>query len=323
MLLTGGLVSCTPEIIEEKPPELYWPFPPEKPKIKFIDIIRGSLDLGGIKKQGFKETLFGEEANIEFMKPIGVAVKKDIMFVTDVDMVQVYNFGNKKFGIIGRGHLRQATGIAVSGDGRIFVGDSLAKRISVFNFIGTRVYNIGGPSTFEVPGEMALDEINKRLIVPDSKKHVVMVFDLDGNLLFNIGERGSEAGQFNIPYACTVDKAGRIYVLDSGNFRVQIFEKDGKFVKAFGGVGTGPGKFARPKGISLDSEGHIYVVDAAFGNFQIFDFDGNILLAVGQPGTEAGQFSLPFGISIDENDKIYVVDQLNRRVQIFKYLQDK
>lgn len=322
MLLLGVIffISCR-GVPKETPPELSWPFPPEKPRIKFLDLIVGSADVVGVRTSWFKHWLFGAEPEVGFKKPSFVTVRDDVMYVTDVGAIHVYDFKRKKFKLLGRGVLNNATGIAVSSDGRIYVGDSVKKQVFIFNEAKAKVDNLAPAGRFDTPAGLAIDDVNGRLIVADAKKHEISVWRLDGDLLFSFGKRGSEFGEFNIPYSVAVDREGRIYVSDSGNFRVQIFDKDGNFLAAFGGVGTAVGHFSRPKGIALDSEGHIYVLDSNFSNFQIFGIDGSVFLAVGTNGMEAGKFILPSDIFIDGNDKIYVVDQLNRRIQTFQYIK--
>ena len=314
-------ISCA-QIPVEPVPELYWPLPPEKPRVKFLDLVVGSIDVTGVRSGKFTHLLLGEEEEISFIKPSFVAVKDNIMYVTDISFIHVFDFTIKSYKIIGNGLLKNATGIAVSKDGSIFVGDSSMAKVYVLNHAGRHISTIGAESNFSSLGGIAVDDLTNRLIVSDTKGHKIEVFDLAGKHLFTIGKRGRDKGEFNFPYAVAVDKESRIYVVDSGNFRVQIFDKDGKFLHTFGSVGAIPGTFTRPKGISLDSEGHIYIIDSAFGNFQIFDYSGLPLLAVGTNGVMPGQFTLPIDITLDNNDKIYVVDQMNRRVQIFQYLKE-
>lgn len=312
------LLSCAPEVVE-KPPEMYWPLPPEKPRIKLLDIIIGSLD-ARTRYGKLKQFLFGVESEVRFIKPFGVAVGDGKMFVTDINGVHFYDFKDGSFKIVGTSDLRLPSAVAYQ-SGKLYVGDVLKKVVYVFNEKFELIMQIGFKE-IERPAGIAIDGKNQRLIVSDSRKHCLFIYGLDGRLITVYGKRGKGPGEFNFPYGVTVDKKGNIYVVDSGNFRLQVLDENGNFIKAFGSAGTSPGSFSRPKGVALDSEGHIYVLDAAFGNFQIFDFEGNTLLAVGHNGTGPGEFLLPSSIWIDENDEIYVVDQINRRVQIFKYLKE-
>lgn len=311
--------SCS-SIPKDVPPELYWPTPPDRPRIKFVDYIKGNLDVTG-EKSAFNRLLFGHEEEVEFIKPSFVAVKGDVMYVTDINKILKFDFKRHKFQAFGQNYLGNATGIAVASDGTIYVADSMLKRIIIIKPENRKVLAFGSKGEFVSLGGIALDESRKRFLVVDPKRHKVSVISFEGERLFSIGSRGVGAGQFNFPYDVAVDNEGYIYVVDSGNFRIQIFSPEGKFINTFGSVGSLPGQFSRPKGLAIDSEGHIYVVDSSFGNIQIFDAEGNMYLVVGKNGAEPGRFLLPMGICIDENDKLYIVDQANRRVQILQYLK--
>lgn len=318
LVLSFVLFSCASPP-QEKIPEMYWPLPPEKPRIKLVDIIIGSLD-AKTRFGKFKEFLFGVESEVKFIKPFGVAAKDRKMFVTDVNGVHYYDFENGIFKIIGTSDLRLPSAIAYDGS-KLYVGDVIKKVVHVFNEKFEPVLQFGFKE-LDTPAGIAIDEKNKRIIVSDSKRHMLFIYGLDGRLITTFGKRGKGPGEFNIPYGVTVDREGRIYIVDSGNFRLQILDEDGNFIKSFGSAGTSPGSFSRPKGVALDSEGHIYVLDSAFGNFQILDFEGNTLLAVGHNGRGPGEFLLPSSICINEYDEIYIVDQINKRIQIFQYLKE-
>jgi DNA-binding beta-propeller fold protein YncE len=319
VVIMAVLIACGPGILEEEIPELYWPLPPQRPRIKFVDLILGSLDVTGSRRGKFSRAVFGEESEVGFKKPVFVTSLNDVVYVTNLTGIVMMDFKEKKFNIFGANHFRNPTGIAISETGKLVVGDSAKKKVFIVDLKTQKIKPVKGKALGN-PGGLAVDDINGRIVATDVKKHLVKIYTLDGEELFSFGNRGTELGELNYPYDVTVDTEGNIYVVDSGNFRVQIFDKEGKFLRAFGGVGIVPGHFARPKGIALDSDGHIYVVDGAFGNFQIFDKDGRPLLAVGSVGIEPGQFVLPIGITIDVDDSIYVVDQLNHRLQKFQYI---
>lgn len=312
--------ACGPKPVVEKVPDLFWPPPPEKPRIKFVDMFRGSGDVRA--RYGVPlNVLFGSEEEIRFAKPFGVAARGKKIYVTDIGGVVMFDLSDGTSGKIGRNELRSPSGIALTED-RIYVGDNSRHRIYVYDSSGYPIMDFAWKDIGTIAG-LAIDAPRKRLIVSDSKRHAIFIFSLDGVLQTTIGNRGKAEGEFNFPYGVAVDRQGRIYVVDSGNFRLQIFSEEGKFLKSFGSVGSSAGQFARPKGVAVDSEGHIYVLDAAFGNFQVFDYDANTLIAVGSNGRGPAQFVLPSSIYIDENDRIYVVDQVNLRIQLFQYISDK
>jgi DNA-binding beta-propeller fold protein YncE len=307
----------------EQPPEIYWPMPPEKPRIKFVDYIVGSIDVTGGRESKFSSLLFGEDADYAFIKPNFVGVRDQVVYVTDLRQVHVYNLGKSRFHTLGRGVLRGPTGIDVDSKGNVYVADSGARKIFIFSPDGKVSSRFSDPKLMGSMGGLSVDEDRGRFFVANTKRHNVLVFDLDGKYLFTMGGRGDRPGLFNYPYDVEVDKNGDIIVLDSGNFRVQVFDSEGELISIFGAVGTAPGHFARPKGVALSPDGYLFVVDSAFGNFQVFDKAGNVYLSVGRSGALLGEFLLPMGIAIGEDSKVYIVDQLNRRLQIFQYFPEK
>lgn len=312
------LAACSVKAPVEKPPLMYWPSPPERPRIQFIDYLSGSIDATGYRVGKFKNLLFGAEGEITFKKPSFVTTYKGVIYITDLNRIQVYDLKNKKFSMLGQNVLKNATGIAITSNGTLYVGDSSLHAIIIFKKGSkkAKIVSLGGAITS--PGGIAVDEVRGKVYFVDTQQHVLNVMDLDGNNHRRIGFRGDEPGTFNYPYDVAVDSEGFVYVLDTGNFRVQILDQEGEYVREFGSVGQLAGQFARPKGISVDRDGFIYVVDSAFSNFQIFDNQGKIYLSVGMGGKDPGKFLLPFGIHVDEDYRIYVVDQMNKRVQIFQ-----
>lgn len=319
------LAACAPPP-ERKKIESVWPLPPEEPKIRFVDMFSGTINLG--RQSGLLESIFGEDRIEVMKKPYGVAVGREgKVYIADIGRVWVMDMKKKDYDFIGdepgTGRLHFPIGIAVADDGRVFVTDTIMDKVFVY-LNGQFVTALGKAGEFIRASGVAVDEKRKLLYVVDAQKHHVNVYSLnDYSKLRTFGKRGSEPGDFNFPTNIAVDGEGKIYVADTGNFRIQVFDPEGKVLRTMGKPGDTPGSFARPRGIAVDSEGHIYVIDAAFQNFQIFDQEGNVLLFVGGGGTNPGQFLLPSGIAIDSEDRIYVINQVPPSLQIFQYLGEK
>ena len=313
------LVSCA-KPYKEQIPEMYWPMPPAQPRVKFLDMIIGSIDVTRHTEGRFSTLLFGEGGEAKFLKPNFIAVKNNIIYVTDLVGIHVYDYKRNKYRLYASGLSRSPTGIDVDSKGNIYIADSGSRNIFILDKNGKTKKKISDKKKFSYMGGVFVDEERGRFFVANTKKHNIEIFDLDGQHLFTFGEQGNGPGYFNYPYDVAVDSEGDIIVLDSGNFRVQIFDSEFNFIREFGSVGTTPGQFARPKSLDISSDGHLFIVDAAFGNFQIFDKKGRVYLSVGNTGMLHAEFLLPMGIAIGEDDRIYVVDQLNRRLQVFQYL---
>ncbi|UCG78259.1 MAG: 6-bladed beta-propeller, partial [Nitrospirota bacterium] len=234
---------------------------------------------------------------------------------------------NKDYGFIGDavgvGQLGLATGIAIAGDGRIFVTDVGQDRVFVYSQDHKFLAAVGSEGEFISPSSVAIDNENGIFYIVDTRNHVVKVYDLRTyRYVRSIGSRGQgEDGKFNFPTNAVVDSKGNVYIVDTGNFQVQVFDSQGNFVRKFGQLGDNPGSFARPKGIGIDSDDNIYIVDTAFQNVQIFNKDGQLLLFFGIGGSGPGRFTLPAGLTVDSQDRVLVVDQLPASVHIFQYLK--
>ena len=314
------LAACAPPV-KEVAPEMFWPMPPETPRVKFLDYIVGSIDVTRDRSKKYTSILFGEAGEATFYKPSFVTVRGNVLYVSDVMGIHVYDYNRKSYGIFGQGVISSPAGLAMDSSGILYVADTGARSIIKLDALGRGIGKFRDPELLENMGGIALDEERGRLYVANTKKHNVIILDMDMHYIATLGSRGDAPGLFNFPYDVAVGKDGTLFVLDSGNFRVQVFDSEGRFLRMFGRVGTTAGHFARPKGIALSSDGYLFIVDAAYGNFQIFDEYGNVYLAVGRSGTLLAEFLLPMGIAISEDDKIYVVDQLNKRVQVFQYLK--
>jgi len=312
------------------PKELVWPLPPDKPRIRFLDVYSNNFDIEPRKKISWIDKMVGNEDpnKVEiFEKPAGVATDSHgriiiaslqlaTVFVLDKDHHQVGRIRGDR-GIT----LKTPLGLAVDSKDNIYVSDPSLRMVLKFDRDGNLQATFGNDQGMKNPTYMAIDAPRDRLFVVDSHLHQVLVYDLSSlQLIQAVGKRGEKNGEFNYPVGVGVDRSGNFAVTDTGSCSVQLFSPDFKFVRRFGTQGIQPGNFVRPKGVAFDSEGHIYVVDAAFNNFQIFSDKGQVLMFVGSLGTGPGNFNLPNGIFIDPSNRVYVSDQLNGRVQVFQFL---
>jgi len=338
LLAIGGvlLAACAPVQEAAKQREtrdLVYPAPPDEPRFVFERGIYGSADVVPLGADAeLRRTLTGEAQRSEGLgKPYAVAVHRGRIFVSDSAerFVKVFDVPEGRYFKIGddeAGPLVKPLGIDVDRAGNLYVADATAKAVVVFDRDGHFLRKIGGPKMFDRLSSVSVDPDGARIYVVDiggvsSEQHRVRVFDArSGDHLFDIGKRGREGGEFNLPRDVVVGKEGRIYVVDGGNFRVQIFDRSGKYLQSFGTVGKQMGNFARPKEIAADAEGNVYVVDSAFGNFQVFNADGELMMFAGERAERdaPGRYMLPSGIAVDEDGRVYVVDQWFRKVDVFR-----
>lgn len=211
------------------------------------------------------------------------------------------------------GELLSPVGVVFDGRGRLFVSDSLAGKIFVYDEEGRYRGFIEG---FSRPTGLAFDGERGILYAVDTMKNLVSAFREDGSMVFQFGRRGEGPGEFNFPSYIAV--SDRLYITDAMNFRIEIFSRDGLFLNSFGHHGNGSGDFAMPKGVAVDRDGIVYVVDALFDNVQLFNEKGEFLLTLGSRGKEEAEFWLPSCIFIDPSETIYICDTYNQRIQVFR-----
>lgn len=310
--------------------QLVWPLPPEKPRFRFVQEIRGSIDIEPVQKTSLLARLSGirrQEFRPSFVKPFGVSTdSRHRIFVTDNGQAMVFVLDPYKhevsyIGLDSSPRLRTPMGITVDALDRVWLADAGAQRIYAFDSGLTLRAAIGKQGELMNPVGVATDLRRQRLYVADSKQHCIVVYDTEtGLLVAKFGKRGVADGQFNFPTGVTVDPKGNLYVADMFNHRIQVFDPNYTFLEKFGTGGVEWGRFRKPKSVALDSFGNIYVLDSDLSNFQVFDPKKRLLMFLGEFGNGPGQFAIPEQIHIDLRDTIYIVDQLNQRVQILQLL---
>lgn len=121
--------------------------------------------------------------------------------------------------------------VAVSGNGSIYVSDSLNFRIQMLDpnlgFLGAFGQVGDSPGYFSRPKGVAVDS-DGNIYVVDALFDNVQIFNTDGELLLNFGDSGQGPGEFWLPSDIYIDELDRIYVSDSHNSRVQVFQYIGE-----------------------------------------------------------------------------------------------
>jgi DNA-binding beta-propeller fold protein YncE len=283
---------------------LFYPPPPDRPRLQFLASYANELDVSSNSKGGFRNFLFGsrEKEGSFIDKPYGVDIRAGAIYVVDTRGYGwgVFDVANGRTYFVrpsGGGQLRKPINITIDTDGTKYVTDTDRQQIVVYDPKDRYVTAFGEPDQFK-PIDVAI--AGERLYITDASHHKVHVLDKQsGDTLFTFGGAGSESGQLFHPTSITIAEDGSIYVVDTTNTRVQQFTADGEFISGFGGPGMAPGRFARPKGIAIDQANYIYVVDAAFNNVQVLDDRGGATMFFGGPSEAPDSILLPTAVKID------------------------
>ena len=305
IFVVGG---CAAPQKSEKPAAVFYPEPPDLPRLQFLTSFTGAKDVEESKSE-FEAFVTGiKESEKRLNKPYGIAVYNGKIYVCDTnDTVIIFDLEKRTYGPLhgaqGIGKLLQPFNISIDEEGNKYVTDTVRKQVIVFdkNDFYTKTY--GMPEEWKPVDAVPFGD---RLYVADMKGGEVLVLDKDtGNVLKKFGSQGEPAERLFRPTNLAFDKDGIIYVSDAGKFQILKFDRDGHFRGAIGRLGSEPGAFARPKGLAVDRENRLFAVDAAFDNVQMFTREGQLLLFFGKASKDPGGMYLPAKVTVDYESRKY------------------
>ena len=200
--------------------------------------------------------------------------------------------------------LRQPHGVALDGDGHLYIVDSEHHRILKVDAATGVISTIAGT------GE-------------------------EGN-----GGDGGPAteAQLDDPVGVVVDGAANLYIADWGNNRIRKVEAATGTISAIAGTGEwdyggdgGPASEAQlggPYGVALDGDGHLYIADTRNNRIRRVDaFTGTISTIAGTGDWDYGgdggpassaRFRAPVGLAVGSGGNVYVADHENRRIRVMQ-----
>lgn len=218
--------------------------------------------------------------DLHFVSPTGiVAGPNGETWVSDPELGAIFRLApdGKPIGIVGKGVLQRPNGLARdSAKGRVYVADTRANEIKVFDDTGRLVQAFGrtGDTGGELNTPTYLAYDNGQLYVTDTFNGRVQVFDEEGNFLRQFGSRGTYIGQMPRPKGVTLDDEGNVYVVESYFDHILIFNEQADFLLGLDGSGRPGDAFYLPAGIWSDSRNRIFVADMFRGRVVIFQFLG-------------------------------------------------
>ncbi len=171
----------------------------------------------------------------------------------------------------------------------------------------------------------------------------IAVFTPDGEVLLQMGSRGSGDDQFDLPHGILIGDDGTIYVSDTQNRRVRAFSPQGRLLWSNGtAVNREAGEvvdnrdkkndklpFELPSGLTMNGKGQlvladpfkfqIIVLDAKTGKIAKQSGSDGLPATFGDFGTNDGLFVYPTGVAYDKSrDWFAVADTGANRVQIIR-----
>lgn len=299
------LSGCAgPKPIQDTGP-IFFPPPPNSPRVQYLTSISTSKDLEAGKRSRLSIIVIGEEQREQIkpiIKPYGVKVFGNTIYVCDTiaSKVAVIDLKKNSFeflkGNYSFGKLKKPINLALDSEKNLYVADTVRREIVVYGPSGGFLRSFGKEYDMK-PVDVAVD--GDLLYVLDMKNHEVKMLDRKtGKLIDSFGRGTGPDTSLSLPIGLALGPKGSIYVTNISTGKVINLDRDGHVLGSFGKLGDGFGEFGRPKGIAVDSKNRIFVVDASHQNVQIFNSKGQLLMFFGDPGLPSGSMNLPAGVTV-------------------------
>jgi NHL repeat-containing protein len=177
------------------------------------------------------------------------------------------------------------------------------------------------PYVFSRPTDVGFDAAGNIFVTDGYGNSRVVKFDKDGRFVKQVGTKGSQPGQLNLPHTMAMDANGNVYVGDRSNARVQVFDNDLKFKAIYDNVGNpwavcispGPHQYLFVSN-SIPDNGLAQYRDIT-GEIYKMELDGTIIGRFGKAGKQLGEFSTVHEIDCRNPNELFVAEITAWRVQ--------
>ena len=219
-----------------------------------------------------------------------------------------------------RGQFNLPRAIDIAPDGRVGLADR-SGRLMLYSAAGESLLEWKLPAWDNgTPTGVIFDTTDPAtptLLVADIHYSKILRYGLDGALISQFGEYGSEPGKMIYPTDIALDAEGTMYIAEYGlTDRINKFTRDGTFIAQWGASGTEAGQFQRALGLIFLPPDKILVADTCNHRLQLFTTQGELLEVWGGVGNGPGQFNYPYDLAADKQGRIYVIEYGNNRLQV-------
>lgn len=213
--------------------------------------------------------------------PLGVAVyaKENALprvYVGDVadGTVKVFD-GGERTGHLGdgAGEFKKPNAIAVTAAGTVYVVDSEAVGVRIYDATG-KFRSSFGADILKFPTDLIVDEKNSEIFVSDFELRKVFVFDLEGKAVRTIERPRNDKGDPVVTRIIGLGAGpeGRIYLVDNALCAVAAIDRQGVLIETFGYQGGRywTGELSIPVDAVSDGK-RLYVTSSRTGQVHVFE----------------------------------------------------
>ncbi|MBN1343781.1 MAG: NHL repeat-containing protein [Phycisphaerae bacterium] len=243
---------------------------------------------------------FGKTA---LQNPQGMVLLGDRLLVCDqgqYDVIAVsLTNGQSLLWTKGRLHPRCPVDVTSGSDGRVYVADTTARAVLVYEATGTFIEKLapeGDAATAFRPCGVLVHE--GLLYVADLGGRCVGRWStVDRRWLEGIRAAGG-SDKLTAPSGLCMTPGGELLVVDAVDCVVQRYSSDGRWLGSIGGPGRLAGQFVRPKQVCCTRGGLILVSDSGRQSVMMFGQDGAFVTEIHERGQGWRGWTLPMGLVV-------------------------
>lgn len=215
--------------------------------------------------------------------------------------------------------LHMPTGVAVAGDGAVFVVDGVNHRLLQFDAEAKLVAILSqiGEETLQAPFSARFDSTG-RLWVTDTGHGRVLVRAADGRLgrVLTLG-RGQASRPPDLTDAVPLADGKRVVLLDNDNHRLVVMDLEDGAQTVVGEEGEALRQFQYPLKLAVGSNDDLFIVDVINARVQVLTSTGRPVGSVGSFGADLGQMYRPTAVAVDREQNLWVADAVLGVIQVF------
>lgn len=241
------------------------------------------------------------------------------------------------------------SGVAISGDGTVYISDSFNHAIRRITTPGGSVSTVAGSkpqrgfingtgtgARLHFPAGVAVDASGNVFVAETNAIRKITPDGVTSTFAGVSGEMGwvdgpAIAARFVNPTGIAAGPGGVLYVADYGNHTIRKINSAGVVTTLAGNGSAGPGyvdgsattaRFSSPWGIAVDALGVVYVTELGNHTIRRIEPSGEVSTLAGNriagffDGTGASsRFNFPSGVTLDAAGNVYVTDWGNHVVR--------
>lgn len=243
----------------------------------------------------------------------------DQIYITGKDKILIYDKDGNLQNSIATGV--EALSMTIDQDNDIYLG--VRDHIEIWNVNGGQISKWPTISEKTVITSIAVTESS--VFVADAGNKIVYHFDLDGNLINEIGRKDESKGiqGFVIPspyFDLAIGRDGELWVVNSGRHQLESYDKEGNQISSWKKTSMGLDGFSgccNPSHIAILPNGSYVTSEKGLVRVKIHNPSGEFESVVAAP-EQFDKETKGLDLAIDSEERIIVLDPKKGIVRIFQ-----